>query len=1491
MDAAFTCDAIIFTFSDRSLANAGGQSTPDLPSRKQEVRRTRVDFRFLNANPAVQPAGMKEMDGKIHVFKDADPSKWRTDIPTYLQIVYPELWPGIDLVFRSEGPSIKYEFIVHPGADEHDIRFAYAGAENVSLDEEGNLIIGTLIGAVIDPRPVCYQEANGRRIEVPGSFLLESTEPAGHAIGFRIGGSYDRSVPLVIDPGLIYSTYLGGSGNDEPFGIAVDASGSVYVTGITTSTDFPITPGAVQTTFAGDREVFISKLNPNGTALVYSTYLGGSASDSGQNIAVDAAGNAYITGRTYSDNFPVTPGAVQTTFGGSSDVFVTKLNAAGSALVYSTYLGGTGHDYGLGIAIDSAGEAYVTGFTASADFPTTAGAFQTVYGGNNDGFISKLNAAGSSLVYSTFLGGSGGDNGTAITVDSAGNAYVTGNTASANFPTTAGAFQTSRRGTGDVFATKINPTGSALVYSTYLGGSLTEYGYGISVDAAGNAYVGGYTRSADYPTTPGAYQPAFGGTNDAFMTKLNPGGSALVYSTYLGRTNTQIAYGSGLDPLGNAFLAGYTLSDDFPTTPDAIQTTIGGPRDAFATKFNPDGSALVYSTLLGGAGVDSGSAITGDAAGSMYVTGYTLSSDFPVTPGAFQTTLGGLVDVFVAKFGLVPDLTVAKTSDRTDVMPGDTVTYSFTLTNSGEVRLTGIRVEDPLLDLTEVIAALEPGMTQTLTRTFVVPAATPPGTFTNTVTVTADQLAQSRTAAATINVASSPALTFAKTVDPSTAAPGETVTYTITAVNTGNVDFTGIVLTDPLLGLNETIDRLAVGTQATFIVPFLIPTDAISGSTLVNTAAIQGDNLSLRQATASVLVLGVPGLALSKSVVAVSSTVDSSSAKANTISVFPGDTVEFTIEARNTGSVALTNIVVTDELAGLSRTIPLLAVGASEIIRTTFLVPLESPPRVYTNNVEAVSDQTSRVTASAAVEILPAPLIGVRKVPETNVVTPGQVITYRITLANPGNVPLTGVRVLDPLLGVNIAVPDLAVGETREVLLPFTVPATASIGTEIANLLTVATDQTDPAQVLSVVTVTGNGLSLSKTADTASASPGAVINYVLTVTNLLSTPQTNVVLSDLLLGINETVASLAAGGTIVRAASFVVPLDAANGSLITNEFEAVSDQTALQRTSVSVAVQAIPGAPTTLALLKRPDRNAVAPGGTVIYTVEVTNTGNNSATAIVVSDSLTGTQETIPSLGPGQVAYVQFPFVAPASAVQGTTFDNIATADWPERPAGTLPPQSFARIIIGLQRFLLDLTNVVAPAVADPGTIAVFTVTVRNQSQHTLTNVRVIEPLTAFSTLLPSLLPGESRSFDRPFTIPSDAVGGTIFTSHAVAFSDQTPFQQAPASVTTTRLPNAALEHTVDRPVGRSGETVYFTIRARNTGNVVLVDGILKAPLFNLVLRSDSFAIGADYLLRIPFILPDAIEDTTIVSRVTTLSQNGPLLEAAASVLVIVDEE
>jgi hypothetical protein len=393
--------------------------------------------------------------------------------------------------------------------------------------------------------------------------------------------------------GLIYSTYLGGSDPDNFFGdqgtaIAVDAQGNAFVTGHTYSTSFPTTPGAPQTSFGGVRDAFVAELNPAGSALVYSTYVGGAGNEGGNSIAVDAAGNAYVTGSTSSANFPTTPGAVQTILLGGSDVFVTVLNPTGSGFVYSTYLGGVSTEGGNGIAVDAAGNAYVTGSTGTG-FPTTPGAVQSTPGGGGEAFVTALNAAGSGLLYSTYLGGSGGDVGNKIAVDAAGNAYVTGNTGSSNFPITAPAFQTSLAGgSSDAFIAALNPTGSGLVYSTYLGGTGTDQGAGIAIDAAGNAYVAGSTASTDFPTTPGAIPgDSIVAGNDAFVTALTGTGSALVYSMRLGGRGTDGGRGIVVDTAGTAYITGSTANlgaNNFPITPGAFQPLPGGFNDAFATR-------------------------------------------------------------------------------------------------------------------------------------------------------------------------------------------------------------------------------------------------------------------------------------------------------------------------------------------------------------------------------------------------------------------------------------------------------------------------------------------------------------------------------------------------------------------------------------------------------------------------------------------------------------------------------------------------------------------------------------------------------------------------------------------------------------------------------------------------------------------------------------------------------------------------------------------
>jgi hypothetical protein len=515
-------------------------------------------------------------------------------------------------------------------------------------------------------------------------------------IGFRLG-DYDRSRPLIIDPVLVYSTYLGGNGFDQGYAIAVDSLGSAYVTGKTAAADFPTTPGAFQTTFGGGDALFIAKLNPEGTALVYSTYINGA---SGNGIAVDLAGNAYVTGEASTLNFPTTPGAFQTAPYGF-DTFVTKLNATGSALVYSARFGGNFDDFGRAIALDAAGNAYITGWTVcratTCTFPTVNAVQPNYGGGYQDAFVTKINSVGSALIYSTYLGGGtiiNGDNdwGEGIAVDSAGSAYVTGYTYSPDFPVTPGAYDTSRAGL-DAFVTKFTPDGASLVYSTFIGGPARELGQGIAVDASGNAYVTGSTESDGFPVTPGAFQTT--GSFDAFVTKLNPQGSALVYSTYLGgNVGVDRGWAIAVDNAGSAYVAGDTTSSNFPTA-GAVQLAYGGGlSDAFAAKLNPEGSALVYSTFLGGSLYDEGRGIALNGNGDAFAIGSTSSDNFP-TANPLQVSNGGGLnnhdDAFVVKIGAtgltttLSSLTLNPTSITGGASLQGTVTLSGAAPSGGAV--------------------------------------------------------------------------------------------------------------------------------------------------------------------------------------------------------------------------------------------------------------------------------------------------------------------------------------------------------------------------------------------------------------------------------------------------------------------------------------------------------------------------------------------------------------------------------------------------------------------------------------------------------------------------------------------------------------------------------------------------------------------------------------------------------------------------------------
>jgi hypothetical protein len=640
-------------------------------------------MRLTGANPSPVVAGLEEMPGKSNYFIGKDPNKWHKNVLTFSKVRYRDVYPRIDLTYYGNQRQLKYDFVVRPGADPGSIVLSFEGADKMEVDAQGDLVLHTAVGPIRQQRPFIYQEVDGVRREILGGYVLKSKDQ----VGFQVA-RYDTVRPLIIDPVLFYSTYLGGSDYDNAEDVAVDTAGNAYVSGDTSSVNFPTTAGAFQTTFRGDRDAFVTKLNPTGSGLVYSTYLGGTGQEGATGIAVDASGNAYLTGGTTSADFPTSPGAFQTTFGGGSDAFVTKLNPTGSGLVYSTYLGGSDHDFSRRIALDASGDAYVTGATNGTNFPATPGAFQTTYGGSGDfeAFVTKLNPTGSELVYSTYLGGSVADQGYDIAIDASGNVCATGYTTSANFPTTPGAHQTTLDGPTDAFVTKLNSVGSGLIYSTYIGGSDNDVGLGVALDTLGNAYVTGATISTNFPTTPGAFQTIFGGgADDAFVTKVNPSGTGLIYSTYLGGSGDDSGDSIALDASGNAYVAGATNSANFPTA-NAVQSALGGDFDGFVTKLNPTGSELVYSTYLGGSAYDQGSGIASDSLPNpnAYVVGVTSSTNFPTTTGAFQTTFGGgTFDAFVVKIAAKSSTSTTASSSANPSVFGQSVTLTAMVTGSG----------------------------------------------------------------------------------------------------------------------------------------------------------------------------------------------------------------------------------------------------------------------------------------------------------------------------------------------------------------------------------------------------------------------------------------------------------------------------------------------------------------------------------------------------------------------------------------------------------------------------------------------------------------------------------------------------------------------------------------------------------------------------------------------------------------------------------------
>ncbi len=645
------------------------------PSAEFAVGGRSLQLSFAGANRQARPEPLEPQAARISYFVGKDAAHWRTGVRLFGRVRYREIYPGIDIEFYGRHGRLEFDWIVRPGADPSRIRLQLDGADGIEQTAAGDLTarvgdfpVHLKIPRVYQPeglsRPSDLSQSAGKSPSGDPEQAGDANEIAGrfrlladNRIGLELGG-YDAARPLIIDPVLSFSTLVGGIYGDNGYDVAVDAQGFVYVTGLTHELGFLHTPGAVTAPAGSSVHAFVVKLNPEGSELEYAAVIGGTREDQARAIALDADGNVYLTGTTFSTDFPVTSNALQPQFaGGNIDIFVVKLSADGSELLYSSYLGGQRQEFGNSIAVASDGSVYVAGSTLADDFPVLPDALQPVKRGDNyDAFLVKMDLNAPQLSASTFLGGADRDDILDMALDPTGNVVVTGETVSKDFPTTPDAFQRENGGVTTAFVTKLTPDLSEILFSTYLGGSIDDHGQTVAVDDAGGIYVAGRTLSTDFPVTLGALQGRFvrgAFFGDAFVTKVSADGSKLIYSTYLGGSSDEEVNGIAVDGTGQATVTGGTGSNDFPLTSNAVQGAIAGLDDVFVTRLSADGSRAIYSTLLGGEKGDRTLGIAAAGPGAVVVVGTTVSPDYPATAGSLQTEVRGADaggDALVARF-------------------------------------------------------------------------------------------------------------------------------------------------------------------------------------------------------------------------------------------------------------------------------------------------------------------------------------------------------------------------------------------------------------------------------------------------------------------------------------------------------------------------------------------------------------------------------------------------------------------------------------------------------------------------------------------------------------------------------------------------------------------------------------------------------------------------------------------------------------------------
>ncbi|MGO9097242.1 MAG: SBBP repeat-containing protein [Bryobacteraceae bacterium] len=612
---------------------------------------------LLNSNRSPVAAGLEQLPGRSSYFLGNDPAKWRKDVSHFARVRYDEVYPGIDVVYYGNQNQLEYDFILHPGADPGRIRLKFQGAGRLSLNAEGDLVLEQGGVRLVQKRPNFYQQTpdSALRRQVSGQYKLV----ASNVVAVEVG-PYDRSQPLTVDPVVVYASYLGGGMADVVTSVKVDSSGMVYVYGYTNNSDLVATSGAYLTANAGQTDLFLAKFDPTqsgASSLIYFSYIGGTGTEIATGMALDSSGNVYLTGSTTSTTLPmvgspfqnalVTTATTAGTVGKNAFIIKFRPNGQGTAdLVYSTYLGGSGVDQGNDIALDASGAVYVVGTTTSGDFPRSASAYAAARWGVTDSFITKLVPGSSTLAYSSFLGGELDDDGRAIAVTPGGMIYIAGTTSGTEFPLAGNSYQTTLQGLYGIFVAQIDPTQygvNSLIYSTYISASVADEARGMALDPSGNLLLTGYTMSPDFPVTSHAAQSKLGGNADAFVASVNPAAppsSFINYATFLGGQGGDAGEAIASDSQGNAFVTGYTMSVDFPVTSGALQTGWGYGVDIFLAELSPTGG-LLYSTYMGLTGVNVGYAIAVGQDGSVYLGGSTQLEGLTITPNAFQTDFGG----------------------------------------------------------------------------------------------------------------------------------------------------------------------------------------------------------------------------------------------------------------------------------------------------------------------------------------------------------------------------------------------------------------------------------------------------------------------------------------------------------------------------------------------------------------------------------------------------------------------------------------------------------------------------------------------------------------------------------------------------------------------------------------------------------------------------------------------------------------------------------